>query len=363
MEAHQRKMEWKSVLEENQKQVLLIQLPVLVVPTEDDIEKKMERSVYSISEKRLYDNVKLLVPHHKSCCGSSHGWLVTVDPTAYSVCLLNPFLRQNNEIQLPPVSAFPKHVDDMPLEHFDYIRRIVLSCNPTCFSDYAAMAMAIYSSHAKLAFCKAGDKAWTSIEVLGSAFSNILYYKDLFYAVYYDGKIITIDIHRHNGKPEITSMLDIQCSPYDACYLVETSATPSEEGHGELLLIAKVMGFKQFGSQETYYTSSFRVFKLDQVDPFWVEMMTLDGQMLFIGHNSPVLVSASDFPAGKPNGIYYTDDYVDGNYLEPSGTRDFGIFNLEDRSFEMLSPLDSDRIMPPPIWIQPTPQQHALTGC
>ncbi|KAF6160381.1 hypothetical protein GIB67_019150 [Kingdonia uniflora] len=86
--------------------------------------------------------------------------------------------------------------------------------------------------------------------------------------------------------------------------------------------------------------------------------MTLDCQILFIGHNSHVKVSASDFPAGKPNCIYYTDDYLDGYMMEPSGARDFVIFKLEDCSFEPFYPVEFDRIMPPPIWIQPTLQQH-----
>ena len=73
------------------------QLPLLMVPTPDN--SKVRRGLYSATRKTLCRS-QLSVPHNKRCCGSSHGWLITVDDSSV-VTLFNPF--SGKIISFPPL--------------------------------------------------------------------------------------------------------------------------------------------------------------------------------------------------------------------------------------------------------------------
>ncbi|KAJ7966925.1 F-box protein SKIP23-like [Quillaja saponaria] len=112
-------------------------------------------------------------------------------------------------------------------------------------------------------------------------------------------------------------------------------------------------------SNIVYRTVGFQVFKMDRSCPEWRQIMNLDNQVLFLGENSSLSLSASDFPGCLGNCIYYTDDYSEFNYAGAFGKHDLGIFRLCDASIEPLPcyPLNSYAQLgwPPPLWITPNP--------
>ncbi|KAM2669311.1 hypothetical protein EV2_020796 [Malus domestica] len=100
--------------------------PLLLVPNVDDcrnpITTDRELVPYNIAEGKAYTNVRLQVPFHKRCCGSSHGWLASVEkinqhgrprfrkPTAHSSLLpcVSLLIMRQYEYYVPKVlSADP----------------------------------------------------------------------------------------------------------------------------------------------------------------------------------------------------------------------------------------------------------------
>jgi hypothetical protein len=61
-------------------------LPMLMIPTENSFEK---RSLYSVLANRVYP-FELTMLYNQRCCGSSHGWLATIDEEDV-ITWVNPF--------------------------------------------------------------------------------------------------------------------------------------------------------------------------------------------------------------------------------------------------------------------------------
>ncbi|KAK8505237.1 hypothetical protein V6N13_045685 [Hibiscus sabdariffa] len=109
---------------------------------------------------------------------------------------------------------------------------------------------------------------------------------------------------------------------------------------------------------DAHSTKRFDVFKLifDEKNGNLLgkkEVHHIDGDIVFVGDNKTLAVSALDFPEGQPNSIYFTDDYFYNAY-EPFGPRDIGIFHLKDKSFGKYYQFKSShKDLPPYIWIWP----------
>ncbi|KAK8499902.1 hypothetical protein V6N12_042737 [Hibiscus sabdariffa] len=83
---------------------------------------------------------------------------------------------------------------------------------------------------------------------------------------------------------------------------------------------------------------------------------SIDGDVVFVGDNQTLSVSALDFPEGQPNSIYFTDDAFKLGY-RLFGSQDNGIFHLKDKSFTQYYRFKSShKNLPPYIWILPPGQ-------
>ncbi|KAF6175160.1 hypothetical protein GIB67_022841 [Kingdonia uniflora] len=332
---------WRSVTVEDRNRKFPRQVSFLMIP---NIHKKARRCFYNLCNKVVYNPV-MDVPSEKYCVSSTHGWLVSVD-LDFKVELMNPFSFVKEKIELPPLTSFDQHETTEELSPDGYMKRTVLSANPTWTSNYAAMI--IYGVQNKLAFSKPGDKQWTTVAHEHKCFNDLIYYKDEFYAVDGEGMVVACDIKDHS-QPKVRKVaLPPPDGPYRKNYIVESL--------GELLQVRRVLEFDFDGCCSTYNTIAFKVFKLDQCDPIkWMEMKTICGQTLFLGDNASNSLSSSDFPQCKPNSIYFTDDAR--NLYGMMGPHDIGVFCLEDGCGQIVEPnplIDFKGLMPPPIWVEPT---------
>ncbi|XP_077243068.1 putative F-box protein At3g25750 isoform X8 [Tasmannia lanceolata] len=97
----------------------------------------------------------------------------------------------------------------------------------------------------------------------------------------------------------------------------------------------------------TMRTSYFEVSKLDQNTGKWIELESLGDQVLFLGLNSSLSLSALDFPQLKRNCIYFTDDSDVNN----EGI-DNGVYDLENESIKPCYP-NSPSWITKLIWLHP----------
>lgn len=235
-----------------------------------------------------------------------------------------------------------------------FIKKIVLSSSPAD-KDYSFFAVAILNQTLDLAYCRNGDQYWTLIEGMQSFSEDVIFSKGSFYAVDKGGMVAVCDLAGDKDKPRVSI---IQTPPQfggDMQYLVGAE--------DELLLVTRYLDlefdFEPHHPHLAYRTTRFEVFKLNWCVAQWERMRSLGNNALFIGKNSSLALSASDFPGCVADCIYYTDDYSESNYDDVHGEHDLGIFKLEDGSIEPLPcyPRYSHYCLqwPPPLWVTPNP--------
>ncbi|KAF6158756.1 hypothetical protein GIB67_040270 [Kingdonia uniflora] len=127
-------------------------------------------------------------------------------------------------------------------------QKAALSVKPSHFSDFALMGI---RWGYKLAFCRAGDKAWSYFKPqAGLELRDVIYYESMFHAINVSGNVEAIDIHPSKPKEIlIVPPLRQESSHYANVNLVETSK--------ELLQVIKI--FKE------RFFDKFIVLKLESV--------------------------------------------------------------------------------------------------
>ncbi|PIA61570.1 hypothetical protein AQUCO_00300827v1 [Aquilegia coerulea] len=301
---------------------------------------------YNLTEKKVY-NFPLPVPHDRYYRGFSQA----------VVHLLNLF--NNNQNLLPPLSTFDPvknptdPLDDDGCIHRAVLLKVVLSANPT-LNPNNYVVIAIFGSYSKMAFYKPGDDAWTSLDIKPSSKNqawiqarelsdrpaslqqDVIYYKNKFYAVDFFGALWVYGLSVPH--PRLYNMVPSHDNQfYHLKYIVQSC--------GHLLLVGRNCPMLDVETK-----------KLDWYDLKWVETKNLCGQMLFLGDNESLSLSASDYPGCKQNHIYFTDNYLDRYYSgECPGPPDMGVYNLEDGTVEPHYQVTQfKRFLPAPVWIEPT---------
>ncbi|XP_077243062.1 F-box protein SKIP23-like isoform X7 [Tasmannia lanceolata] len=182
------------------------------------------------------------------------------------------------------------------------------------------------------------DEGWTTLNRQWGSYEDVIYHKGKFYCI-----IDSESDGKRSGRR----------------YLVESS--------GELLNVCRYyemhpmyVRYLILGSSKcldgdfdprnlgwTMRTSYFEVSKLDQNTGKWIELESLGDQVLFLGLNSSLSLSALDFPQLKRNCIYFTDDSDVNN----EGI-DNGVYDLENESIKPCYP-NSPSWITKLIWLHP----------
>ncbi|PIA43349.1 hypothetical protein AQUCO_01900018v1 [Aquilegia coerulea] len=322
---------WRFVYIENHHRCCLRpprRLPMLMIGSVDP----QTHSFYDIIDKKVYNSSLVTFSKNKGCCSSSEGWLIKEDEKSI-VHLINPFLSVNNNIELPVLPYL--EYEGVNLDGF--LIKAVLSANPLLSPNF--IVMAIYGELRALAFYKSGDSAWTSLGSEYTDIEDVIYCRDRFYAVDFDGILWACNVNTpHNIMSKIAPQFGRCNHKIRTHYIVESLE--------DLLQVIKV-GYR--GEYGVCPTIGFIVFKLDLVELKWFEVMNLSGQTLFLGENTSLSLLASDYPQCRPNSIYYTDV----NFVPSKRVHDVGVFNFENGTIELYHELKG-RIFSPPIWIEPT---------
>ncbi|CAJ2673669.1 unnamed protein product [Trifolium pratense] len=326
--------------------------PMLMIPTESP----EKRGLYSVLGNRVYP-FQLTMLYKKRCCGSSHGWLATVDEN-YVITWVNPF-KDVAPISLPRIHCHWSY------KNYEFnVHKVTLSDDPiTSPNDYVVAV--IYSIRGLLAFIKAGQEFWTYIQDTNHfGFIDVTFYKGLVYAVNRWKTIVSFDLcysSDPSGMERKIPNVALQGS-YDETYSPLTYLVKSLEG--ELWMVRRFIIREDTDGDDVFYnkgTESILVFKLELDDKgekvrHLVELESLGDNILFVGDNDSITLSASYFSGYlQKDSIYYSDNYYDDEPDPyPNGPFDLGIYNVKHRSFGVHCPYKPYfKGMVPPIWVAP----------
>ncbi|KAK8687426.1 hypothetical protein V6N13_086241 [Hibiscus sabdariffa] len=267
------------------------QVPLLMIPTKD--KSRETRGLYNIIHKKIHHS-ELSVPNSRRCCGSSYGWIATVDQTS-AVKLINPFT--DGIIDLPSVANFTAEEN----EYECYVKKVILSADPYVNPDNF-MILALFGRWVQ---SPSSDR--------GKA-----------YAVDWRLGIVSVDV-----------------ANTDSSSFKEKMHLEAEDGS----LLHWTVNFKVF-KVERHANDEARL----------VEINNIGDEALFLGNNSSISVVASRFPGYGSNCIYFTDDTVHFAYpFLTCDEIDMGIFNLETGCIERYNVHDPSNFdMPPSFFILPT---------
>ncbi|KAJ7965204.1 F-box protein [Quillaja saponaria] len=345
---------WYSVARQNKTKRQAV--PMLLVPTPDNKEDK--RSLYSVAKNQIYD-FQLNIPSNKRLAGSSQGWVVLADKCLTSkgklnLTLLNPF--SGKTIYLPPVA---------------------LSRDPHLYPENFELLIVLTDMH-RLVLYKSSEKSWIYIKdhpKLGMYFADVIFYEDKFYFVDLRmglGRIDVVESSNNSNIPtdhgcdagvssltpriELVSKcvygwLDPELKNTHKNYIVETSS-------GDLILVQRYLKVLKADSiSYQLVTFDFKLHKLQSSS--WIPIDSLGDDVLFLGDNHSMSVSALQFPECQRNCIYYSDDQFDPFEYEYDGPDDIGVYDLTNRSTKLCYiPDPENKHMPPPIWILPILQGY-----
>lgn len=336
-------------------------LPMLLIPSLAE-NNEFIRSLYSINQGEIYD-LHLQAPYKKRCCGSSHGWLITLDGVAFEVNLINPFYFGSSKgiIHLPQFSpAIDMYKEIGEGFSFEYvICKAILSSDPIS-SPNEFVVMVIYGEMRMLAFWKPGAEIWTYITWSLPQFFDVIYVKDHFLAVNTLGQIYSCEINDDaNPTYNLRSICDSLMGLLGNCcrrYIVEL---PDKT----IMQVIRILKACMCTMNGPILTIGFFIYKMvvdDNGRNDWLSIETLEDGALFLGDNYSLYVSASQFPGCRSNSIYFTDDYHDSdamllNPYQLAGPFDIGVFLLDEKRIDRYYiPMAEEYHFPPPIWILPT---------
>ncbi|PON66015.1 hypothetical protein PanWU01x14_112420 [Parasponia andersonii] len=286
---------------------------MLIVPSE----KENTWNIYDAVDNSFLES-KLVIPYDRRFCGSSNGWLGTVNED-FTITIYKPFplAKEKSTIHLP--CLFPPKAEDSEDEEEEeedvseeeeeeeededeedvmsnigetydgHVYKALITTDPLA-NPNDCMVIVIFGEFRDLAYIRpAKDTKWTRINVKWPLYDILLYKDHALYAIDNQRQLECIDISDPcNIKVNlVTTSRDL--SGCVKCYLVRSSK-------GELLQVERHLDSGEDGVTK-HQTTDVRVFKLDfdGSQPRWIEIKSLDDATLFLGDNSSVSVQASNF--------------------------------------------------------------------
>lgn len=295
---------------------------------------------FDLSEKKIY---RISQPDPPICnrtwCGSSNGWLVTMD-VASGLLLLNPVT--GSQIQLPPLASLPNMARPC--------RMARVSWNSSTSRRYTVMLALLSAPY--LAYTHEGDQCWTPLEGT-RRIVDLVVHNEWFYTLDLDGMVVAWDLT--GPSPLVISV-------------IMPAWLPSKVSYG--YLVDSESGLLQVWRARD--EMDFIIFELDLTTEEWIRIEGLGGRALFLDLFCSLCVSSRDLANLRANCIYFTTGYLE-NPRREWGTRRFSfenrsvesiIYNSQSHFWETwIFSLDDGTIEPivhpqshwkqPPIWIAP----------
>ncbi|KAJ0970551.1 hypothetical protein J5N97_018510 [Dioscorea zingiberensis] len=337
---------WSAVAKKRHSSSKRFRLPLVVF---FNAYKENSTRFFSLSTQNIYRNLNF--PELRGChiCGSSHGWLVTVDINL-QICLFDPFSQSQIKLPSLPLSDDDRH--DLSLRYVNsdlqstetseeelrdrLVIKAILTADPRKSSDY--MVVSSYGQW-EIGIWRSGDASWSPLDGRYSqAAADFILHKEKLYVLINSGHLLSFDLV--GPYPKFITIYDFMDLLRYPKYLVDVK--------GELLIVERDV---PYGDDHSQMTTSFRISKFEPETGQIRKLNSIGDNILFLGMSYSMALE-SDEPSGyEKDNIYFTDDNYPG--LQWNGFKDMGIFNIKDGTFKPFLPNDVyNPAKSPQIWLE-----------
>ncbi|RWR84788.1 f-box protein skip23 [Cinnamomum micranthum f. kanehirae] len=382
---------WSSILKNTSRE-----LPLLMMLPNNKEEDPDARDFFSLSKQRIH-TVHLPEMRGKRCCGSfQNGWLM-IEDDKLDIFLFHPGSKK--KINLPHSSTLEIQIYKNPLYSNEDIRDMEII--KADISDDGKVVVIVYGV-GFVAYCRIGDEAYTHVDdTTGMGWmEDVRYHKGKFYLV--DGLACVYLLHIEDDSCPYIERLTVKLRddfdiPYtiygylvldiltDSIFVItrnadryigeeddtkeeeEEEVVGEEEGEGGGGEGDDTHDDRNTEEQEErlpHKTTHFDIFRVTLEDSKTLKRFTkvesLGDRVVFLGHNSSIVVLASQFPGFKGNRIYFADNLMEKYHYHTHGCRDSGVFSLEDGTVEELFADRFHPTMAPPLWIATPPYSYRM---
>ncbi|KAJ3694974.1 hypothetical protein LUZ60_000351 [Juncus effusus] len=293
--------------------------------------------LYSTTEQKIYSGLDIPELNNKWIPGSANGWLVTIDISDLQMNLLNPLTRVR--ISLPASSTFQKPY--CPLFHdgsnLNFVKRVHISSNPVD-DNKNCLCVAMVSCKRTLSLCKIGDYNWKKLEPSIFGINDVIMYKDLLYAMNWEGKLFAIEV---GPITKVAVIAKLEISRGRPQYLVKSSRN--------LLLVVRIR--ESIGPYHIK-TIDFKVYKLVETQSTDTDshehFKTEDGAIHY--QDEPIHCAWEEIETLDDANYEHDLSRLRGIFNCP---RDIGSYDMESRKIELLPGLSESSSWMPSIWLSP----------
>ncbi|KAL6654713.1 hypothetical protein ACP70R_008178 [Stipagrostis hirtigluma subsp. patula] len=291
---------------------------------------------------------------HAVCLGSFDNWLLYAEVGGSRRCFLeNPLSRTT--IQLPgyceePIHAFYGRSPGTPSTSRSlifHIHKLIV-----CSSDLIVAMISQYTwGQGVVVCCRPGMSLWSTSTGL---FHGLYEYQDM---AFHDGKIYTVDrtgrLFAHEvtkdkdtGEPRVSWMEQVIPAPpqFDDFYAYLKPLTYLVTSlNGTLLMVRWMVPYSFLTSEDSRKTTTLGVFEADFETRRWLDVESLDDQVLFVSSNCSKAIGASthgEYLQG--NKIYFVNDRDLNRHLGinwKTRTPRTCVYDMSSKSFYAMSSL------------------------
>ncbi|XP_078151270.1 putative F-box protein At4g22170 [Carex rostrata] len=308
-------------------------LPWLVLRGDDPTSKC---TFFNLSENRhYYLDIPELRGHY--LCGSSFGWLFTID-NKLNCHLLNPLTRK--QYHLPPLPRYG-YYDRVQIE---LVYKAILDRDPSEGSEFKVVIINRVCRN-YIALWKSGDLTWKLIDGDYPMMHDVLFFKGSLYAFSFDVENILYvmddwsDMKITEINLSIPNNIEIYIDGFP--HLVDFN--------GELLLVQMYLDYKNHHHNTLY----IEVHNIDLGRRVSFGCKHIEGYAIFLGMGSPVVVDPRKFPSCWKNAIYFRDN----SHILTKYGRDLMIYNMDRCKCTRYCPRDIFKYckFAASIWFNPNP--------
>ncbi|KAH7663351.1 F-box domain-containing protein [Dioscorea alata] len=264
-------------------------LPLIILANHTNLKRYASMAFFDIDYNLLFYLPKCSFEFGSYFCGSSHGYLVFLDP-ASKLYLINPIT--GHQIKLPKHNARYRKKKKFRGVHFQM--KVALSASPT---DPECIFAAISRSQNQVDVCTLTSTSWKTLFSLDDQdeFQDIIFYKGYFYLCV-GIELYQLDLEANGGSGMVVQVpLDIFVSSDETDETDETDESDDDDSPWRSYLVEisgdLVMVFMYVSGDEFYY----EFFKVD-FEKKGLEMIELGVEdLMFLGVSLGIGTTATSY--------------------------------------------------------------------